>query len=100
MRWTLSLNVRSEIARKTHELFELHKDYAITKEATPGRIKHDNVDQQMVLSCLKRFNIFTRYFRQVWPEFGRKIFSQNPNWYQIDRNTPIRPQIGTNAVEK
>ena len=56
MRWTLSLNVRLEIAKKTHEMFGIHKDCAIM-ESTPARIKRDNADQQMVVSSLKRFNV-------------------------------------------
>ena len=41
-RWTISLNVRSEIGKKAHEMFGIHKDYTIMKESTPARIKCDN----------------------------------------------------------
>ena len=34
MRWTISLNVKSDIEKKTHETFDVHRDYAITKELT------------------------------------------------------------------
>ena len=58
MRWTLSLNVRSDIAKKTHEIFGVHRYYVITKELTPARTKRNNADEEMVLSTLKRFNVF------------------------------------------
>ena len=77
MRWTLSLNVRSEIAKKTHEMFGIHKDYAIMKESTPDRIKRDNADQQMVVSSLKRFNVFAESNSEVLQSAASKDLLTN-----------------------
>ena len=58
-RWTLSYNMRSCVASQTREMFNLHMDDDLTPtEATPGRMKRDNLDENRIMEVLIRFKAF------------------------------------------
>ena len=59
MRWSLSFNVRSHIANKTHEMYGMLPDKSIAKEATSSRSKRDSDDEQAMLDILQRFKVFS-----------------------------------------
>ena len=58
-RWSLSFNVRSHIANKTHEMYGMLPDKSIAKEATPSRSKRDSDDEQAMLDILRKFKVFS-----------------------------------------
>ena len=59
MRWSLSFNLRSHMANKTHEMYDMLPDKSIAKETTPSRSKRDGEDEQALLDILQRFKVFS-----------------------------------------
>ena len=59
-RWTLSYNIRSQIAAATRKMFALGLDNQMTRnESTPARKRHGHNDERHVLQCLHRFKVFS-----------------------------------------
>ena len=59
MRWSLSFNLRSHMANKTHEMYGMLPDKSIAKETTPSRSKRDGEDEQAMFDILQRFKVFS-----------------------------------------
>lgn len=58
-RWTLSYNLRSQIAAETHAMYNHGPgSKRVHKEATKSRQKRDNDDEDSLLSVFQGFNVF------------------------------------------
>ena len=57
---------------KTHEMFGVHRDYAIKKESTTSRAKRDNADEEMVHSTLNG----STYLQKVIIMFCKGFFQR------------------------
>lgn len=58
-RWTLSYNMRACVASQTREMYSIHVDDDFTpNEATLGRKKRDNLDEDNILKVLSRLKVF------------------------------------------
>ena len=59
-RWTLSFNLRSHIAERTHQLYRLpHGSTDHHNEATKSRQTRDNDDENSLLTTLRGYNVFS-----------------------------------------
>ena len=58
LRWSLSFNLRSHLAAKTHEMYGLLSDKTISVESLPSRIKRDNLDEDSLLATFQGFKVF------------------------------------------
>ena len=58
-RWALSFNLRSEIARKTKQVFSSGNDHYVHNEATKSRRVQDAQDEKNLTQKLKLFGVFT-----------------------------------------
>ena len=59
MRWSLSFNLRSHMANKAHEMYDMLPDKSIAKETTLSRSKRDSEDEQALFDILQRFKVFS-----------------------------------------
>ena len=65
-RWTLSYNLRSQIADETNKMFGLrHEDKFSHNELTPARKHRDNTDELLSAPFLKSTKFFTRQLIQI-----------------------------------